>query len=175
MSFGQPSTTSITSCVSPSLSQNPNYQFNGAIQVWENSASGGNLNILELGHDGANAIIDATGTSSDPLYNRLLINYYCGKDVIIGNVTSGDLTANHNFHVLGDINGSTLAGSGFNLLQSDGTGKIMKVSSWYLISKYISIYGIKIILIILIVNYCIYLHNYKVVNYQEQTFTKSIY
>lgn len=129
MSFGQPSTTSITSCVSPSLSQNPNYQFNGAIQVWENSASGGNLNILELGHDGANAIIDATGTSSDPLYNRLLINYYCGKDVIIGNVTSGDLTANHNFHVLGDINGSTLAGSGFNLLQSDGTGKIMKVSS----------------------------------------------
>ena len=44
---------------------------------------------MEVGFDGANSIIDATGTSTDPALNRLLINYYCGKDVFICTGNSG--------------------------------------------------------------------------------------
>lgn len=97
------STYSISSCTSPVLNTFPNYQFGGTIQLYGNSAFGGNLNVMDLGFDGANSIIDATGTSSDPNSNRLLINYYCGKDVFVGNELSGDLTANRNFFTHGKV------------------------------------------------------------------------
>ncbi|MEP7264365.1 MAG: SprB repeat-containing protein [Bacteroidota bacterium] len=92
---------SIATCASPFLNTQLNYQFNGTIQLWGNSYMGGNLNVMEVGFDGANAIIDATGTSADPIANRLLLNYYCGHDVFVGNSISGDLNANHNFFVSG--------------------------------------------------------------------------
>ena len=103
MSFGPTSSNSIVSCIAPGLNSNPNYQFNGTIQIWQNSIDGVNLNVLEMGHDGANSIIDATGTSTDPSLNRLLINYHCGRDVFVGNGGSGDLTANRNFFALGKV------------------------------------------------------------------------
>ena len=89
MSFGaQPNNSifSISACGNPQLNT---YQFAGSIQLYGNSSIGGNLNILEVGFDGANSIIDATGTSSDPLMNRLLINYYCGKDVFVCTGSNG--------------------------------------------------------------------------------------
>ena len=106
LSFGNPpnnSLASISSCFSPNLNTQLNYQFNGTIQLYGNSYLGGNLNVMEVGFDGANAIIDATGTSTDPTANRLLLNYYCGRDVFVGNGGSGDLTANHNMFVTGRL------------------------------------------------------------------------
>lgn len=91
-------TYSILGCISPALNVPTNYQFNGTIQLYGNSA-GGNLNILEMGFDGANAIIDATGMSNDPVANRLLLNYYCGKDVIVGNSSSGNFIASKDAYV----------------------------------------------------------------------------
>lgn len=92
-------TYSILGCISPALNVPTNYQFNGTIQLYGNSYAGGNLNILEMGFDGANAIIDATGMSNDPVANRLLLNYYCGKDVIVGNSISGNFIASKDAYV----------------------------------------------------------------------------
>ena len=94
--------TSITDCFSPNLNTPTQYQFAGTIQLYGNSTSNNNLNVMEIGFDGSSAIIDATGSAPNP-YNRLLLNYYCGRDVFVGNNTSGDLTANHNFFVNGMV------------------------------------------------------------------------
>lgn len=80
---------SISSCSLPFLNTQLNYQFNGSIQLYGNSISGNNLNILELGFDGANSIIEATGSTLNPIYNRLLINYTCGRDVFICTGSNG--------------------------------------------------------------------------------------
>ncbi|HMW10609.1 MAG TPA: hypothetical protein PJ987_09180 [Bacteroidia bacterium] len=105
MSFGAPpnTTMSISTCKNPSLNTPPNYQFNGTIQLYGFAPSGGFSNIMEVGFDGINAVIDATGTSLDPDANRLLLNYYCGHDVFVGNSNNGDLTANRNMLVNGKI------------------------------------------------------------------------
>ena len=105
MSFGAPpnTTMSINSCKNPSLNTPPNYQFNGTIQLYGFAPSGGFSNIMEVGFDGINAVIDATGTSLDPDANRLLLNYYCGHDVFVGNSNGGDLTANRNMLVNGNM------------------------------------------------------------------------
>jgi hypothetical protein len=129
MSFGKsPSNTIssiIASCASPYLNTQLNYQFNGTIQLYGNSYSGGNLNIMEVGFDGANAIIDATGTSNNPIANRLLLNYYCGHDVLIGNNSSGNLTANHNFYTLGNAGiGTTNPSQKLEISHSDAAGGI---------------------------------------------------
>jgi hypothetical protein len=97
-------------CTLPSLNTPTNYQFSGTIQVYGTPAGGSNLNILELGFDGINSVIEATGNSPDPIGNRLLINYYCGRDVFVGNSLSGNLTANKDFFV----NGNTLLGTETN-------------------------------------------------------------
>ncbi|HMY64971.1 MAG TPA: hypothetical protein PLI92_11835, partial [Bacteroidia bacterium] len=72
-------------------------------QLYGFAPSGGFSNIMEVGFDGINAVIDATGTSLDPDANRLLLNYYCGHDVFVGNSNNGDLTANRNMLVNGKI------------------------------------------------------------------------
>lgn len=57
-------------------------QFSGMMNAYGNSVYGGNLNVLSMGFDGANGIIDMAGTNNvgGP---SLLINYYCGKNVAI--------------------------------------------------------------------------------------------
>lgn len=50
--------------------------------------NGGTSNYLRVGYNGANSIIDNYGTGG------LLINYYSGKDVVIGNYNGTDHTAN---------------------------------------------------------------------------------
>ena len=148
MSFGSNPTlvpfSSISSCVIPTLNVQTNYQFNGTIQLYGNSYAGGNLNVMEVGFDGANSIIDATGTSTDPAVSKLLLNYYCGRDVIVGNHNSGDLFANHNFFVNGnvgigpgilnpterlEVNGNikatSLAGTGNRIVLADQDGRLI--------------------------------------------------
>ncbi|MBC7413248.1 MAG: hypothetical protein H7331_12435 [Bacteroidia bacterium] len=93
---------STVSCATPALSVPTNYQFAGNIQMYGNSNWGTtDLNVLTMGFDGANGIIDMAGTSttSPNIAPRLLINYYCGKDVVIGNGAAGDLTATRDFFV----------------------------------------------------------------------------
>jgi hypothetical protein len=93
---------SVDECVTPHLTGALNHQFYGGIQLYGYNSSNW-LNVMQVGFDGANAIIDATGNSTDPYSNRLLLNYYCGRDVFVGNTTSGDLTANRNFYALGKV------------------------------------------------------------------------
>jgi len=110
---------------------------------------------MKMGFDGANGIIDVAGTSSsgDP---KLLINYYCGKDVIVGgggpndpnlpstgtfksrhsaylatidgSVGIGTTTPGATLDVAGDLKIGTLLeySSATNVIVEDGTGKIGK-------------------------------------------------
>lgn len=82
-------------CFSPVI---PTYnQFSGMIQAWgysDNDPINGKVNVLNMGYDGANGIIDMKGVYTDNSNSKLLINWYCGKDVAInanpakgGNVT----------------------------------------------------------------------------------------
>ncbi len=73
-----------------------NFQVNGMFQSYGSSATGGEVDLLAMGFDGQNGIIDMQGVNSGPIQPRLLLNYYCGADVFVGNSTSGDLTASHN-------------------------------------------------------------------------------
>ena len=91
----------------PSLNTPLINQFKGTIQLYDvitnNSNPFGTLSILEMGFDGFNSIIEAQGNNTAPNSNRLLINYYCGKDVFVGKANSGDLTANNNLLVNGKM------------------------------------------------------------------------
>lgn len=82
---GYPLPPSIDPCFSPTVTSN---QFQGMIQAYGNSAYGGGTNILSMGFDGANGIIDMAGvnTQGGP---GLLINYYCGKNVAINTGIKG--------------------------------------------------------------------------------------
>lgn len=81
-------------CYSPNVTSIN--QFSGMIQSYgysDNNPLTGNLNVMAMGYDGANGIIDMKGVYTDGSNAKLLINYYCGKDVAInvgekgGNVT----------------------------------------------------------------------------------------
>lgn len=54
-----------------------NYQ-NGKMSFWGATSNG--TKALNIGHDGVQSFIDAAG-GSGTMSNRLLINYYCGKDI----------------------------------------------------------------------------------------------
>ncbi|OFY85697.1 MAG: hypothetical protein A3F72_12160 [Bacteroidetes bacterium RIFCSPLOWO2_12_FULL_35_15] len=51
--------------------------------------SDGFSNLMSMGWDGANGIIDIAGENSDGIAPRLLVNYYCGKDVLMCTGPSG--------------------------------------------------------------------------------------
>ncbi len=59
----------------------------GLFQVLWNNTS------LSLWADGANSLIESYGNGS------LLLNYHCGKDVVVGNANSGNLIVNRNVFV----------------------------------------------------------------------------
>jgi hypothetical protein len=111
LSFGTLPNTgifSIANCNNPIRNTSFVNQFNGTIQLYGSVQIPGNpfstLSILEMGFDGYNSIIESSGyTPAAPDANRLLLNYYCGRDVIIGNNTSGDLTASQNLLVNGKL------------------------------------------------------------------------
>jgi hypothetical protein len=107
LSFGTLPNTgifSIANCNNPIRNTPLVNQFSGTIQLYGSVQIPGNpfstTSLLEMGFDGYNSIIESSGyTAAAPDANRLLLNYYCGRDVIIGNNTSGDLTANQNLLV----------------------------------------------------------------------------
>ncbi|MEO0312489.1 MAG: hypothetical protein RIQ89_2146, partial [Bacteroidota bacterium] len=102
LSFGAAPNNGLSSITcNPTVNVAPLYQFNGSIQLHGTNPAG--LNVMEVGFDGANSIIESAINSTNHTDNRLLLNYYCGRDVFIGNLTSGDLTANHNLNVIGKI------------------------------------------------------------------------
>lgn len=68
-------------CLTPFFTPNANpiYNFQGYLRAYA-GASG----AINLGHDGANGIIDVDGTSiSSSQPGALLINYYCQRDIAI--------------------------------------------------------------------------------------------
>ncbi|MBE7441684.1 MAG: hypothetical protein HS119_04440 [Flavobacteriales bacterium] len=87
-------------CFSPVI---PTYnQFSGMLQAWgysDNDPINGKVNVLNMGYDGANGIIDMKGQQTNGNDAGLLINWYCGKNVAIntnpakaGNVTMTSAT-----------------------------------------------------------------------------------
>ena len=91
--------TVVTYCGAPYLYTI--HQFDGMMESYHYDATNG-YNVLRMGSDGQHGIIDAdglVGTNGDN--SALLLNYYCGNDIIAGNGTSGDLKAAHNFFVTG--------------------------------------------------------------------------
>jgi len=66
-----------------------------------NWTTSGNLNVLSMGYDGANGFIDLAGENSTGGAPSLLIDYYCGKDVIVGGQYSGQgkLIATHSTYL----------------------------------------------------------------------------
>lgn len=82
---GLPPPPPVNPCTNPGAL--PIFQIGGAAQLLWNNTS------LTLWADGANSIIDHQGNGS------LLINYSCGKDVVIGNATSGNLLVNQKLGV----------------------------------------------------------------------------
>ena len=96
--FGQDpdeSISSITSCSNPVLNVPTNYQFQGSLQLYGNFSAGSGIGVMEMGFDGTNSFIDVVGAPQTPNSNRLLVNYYCGRDAFIctgpngGNVQLG--------------------------------------------------------------------------------------
>jgi hypothetical protein len=89
-------------CLTPFFSPNANpiYSFYGNLR-----ANGGNNGALNLGHDGANGIIDVDGAGiSNESPGGLLINYYCERNVAIcTGPTSPNSNANTNHVYIGDF------------------------------------------------------------------------
>jgi hypothetical protein len=129
-------------CISPTITAITKNQFEGMIQTWgysNNDPIDGKLNVLEIGYDGANGIIDMKGIQSNDDDAGLLINWYCGKDVHInanplkaGNVTMTSstmgmvgigTTPETKLDVNGQITMRTGAQEGFIPI-SDATGKM---------------------------------------------------
>ncbi|OFX39503.1 MAG: hypothetical protein A2X08_09945 [Bacteroidetes bacterium GWA2_32_17] len=79
-----PPPAELDQCLTPPMPTNE-FAFHGRYTSWgyAGNNSSNPVNVMQMGFDGANGIIDVAGTSSsgDP---KLLINYYCGKDVIVG-------------------------------------------------------------------------------------------
>ncbi|MBI5538534.1 MAG: hypothetical protein HY951_00610 [Bacteroidia bacterium] len=78
--YATPPQQTFSLCFSPTVPLN---QFSGLIQ--STGINDGNLNIMTMGYNGMNGIIDMAGiTTIEPSNGRgLLINYYCGKDVSV--------------------------------------------------------------------------------------------
>ncbi|MBX2959016.1 MAG: hypothetical protein KF732_03575 [Flavobacteriales bacterium] len=110
----------VETCGSPSV---PTVnQFSYMVQTFgytNHNETTGKLNVLEMGYDGANGIIEMRGKKDDGTDPALLINWYCGKNVAIntnpakaGNVTMTSATMgmvgigktpNYKLDVAGDV------------------------------------------------------------------------
>jgi len=86
-----------TPCTLPAINVPTVNQFGGMLQIWgysNGNTTSGNINSLNVGYDGANGIIDMKGQQANGDDAKLLLNWYCGRDVAIstnpakaGNVT----------------------------------------------------------------------------------------
>ena len=73
-------------CVFPLPTTTTINQFQGMIQAYGDYGSF--TNVMSMGFDGANGIIDMAGKNSLGS-SRLLINYYCGKDIFMNTGANG--------------------------------------------------------------------------------------
>jgi len=80
---GQPMPPSLNPCLFPAV---PLYQFQGVLQSY--GTNSGFNNVMTVGFDGANGIIEMEGTSTG-VEPRLLINYNCGKDIFMNTGVNG--------------------------------------------------------------------------------------
>lgn len=74
----------------PLINSTLNYQ-NGKIQFWGTGSYG--TRALTMGFDGNQGFIDAAGGGYAPNANKLLINYYCGKDIYMCTGTGYGMTS----------------------------------------------------------------------------------
>lgn len=81
----------VNPCTVPLILPSPVFHPGGWLQMYYNNTS------LELITDGANSLIESKGNG------KLLINYYCGKDVVIGNNSGGSVFANKDVLVNGNV------------------------------------------------------------------------
>lgn len=104
ISFGGLPNTGLYS-INPCITPNPNstYQFNGLLQSFGIAQGTNFYNMMQMGFDGVNCVIDAFGNSPNPYANRLLLNYKCGRDVVVGNATSGNLITSQDFYSNGKV------------------------------------------------------------------------
>lgn len=79
----------VDQCYSPSVGTDE-FTFRGTFHSWGyvNNNTSNPINVMQMGFDGANGIIDLAGTNPNG-NTRLLINYYCGKDVYINTGQNG--------------------------------------------------------------------------------------
>jgi len=106
----------LNSCLFPTVTLN---QIAGVIQSFGNN--GAYTNVMTMGFDGANGIIEMEGFSTG-VEPRLLINYHCGKDIFMntgangGNVTMTSST-------LGKVGiGTDSPTQKFEVAHNDGVG-----------------------------------------------------
>jgi len=139
-----PPPADLDQCLAPPMPTNQ-FAFQGKYKSWgyAGNNSSNPINVMTMGFDGSNGIIDVAGTNPDGIAPRLLINYYCGKDVFIntsptlggniqltstGSVGVGVFPPTAKLDVAGDLKISILPeySSAINVIVEDGTGKIGK-------------------------------------------------
>lgn len=81
--------------------------FSGMLYAAGTNPSG-EVNLLRMGYDGANGIIDVAGVgaTADP---ALLINYYCGKDIFMCTGGGGYVRTGKNFEVGNPVRNANIA------------------------------------------------------------------
>ena len=109
-----------TICNPTSLYSPVTHQFLGMMESYNISSQNGLYNVLRFGSDSQHGIIDADGFigygQSAGQNSALLLNYYCGNHVVVGNGTSGNLgvgiSPSYRLHVSGNAKISGNVGIG---------------------------------------------------------------
>ncbi len=136
-----PSHNLIDGCSFPSV-YNSSHWFNGMLYSWANEGWDSQIpiyGVMKMGYDGANGIIDIAGPQA-----KLLINYYCGKDVVIGggggtNPATGNLITMYDTY-LSTSNGKVGVGSNLpttipSKLYVKGDGTTNQTSSFNVVNS----------------------------------------
>lgn len=94
-------------------------QFAGLIQSYGYAVNGGYQNVMTMGYDGANNIIETEGNNDDGFSPRLLMNYHCGRDIFM---CTGGNGGNVNICNGGNTTGAVYMGTTHigNMIQATG-------------------------------------------------------
>jgi len=104
-------------CYAPNIPTTAN-AFQGTVYAYGVNANGAAVNSIAMGFDGSNGFIDVAGTSTVPGGTRLLMNYYCGKDIFMctgsngGNVHISDAPSSSGAVYLGTTHIGTSTSNG---------------------------------------------------------------
>ncbi|MCX6274731.1 MAG: hypothetical protein NTV09_05955 [Bacteroidetes bacterium] len=125
--------TLATYCSAPYLYTPITHQFEGMMESYNISNQNGLYNVLRFGSDSQHGIIDADGFigygQTAGQNSALLLNYYCGNNVVVGNGSNGKLgigiSPSYRLDVSGDAKISGNVGNG--VAPSTGTTFRLKV------------------------------------------------